>query len=187
MGGEIRAYSKLGTGTTFVVCIPTIALPLDTAQKVDSPSILKRLSEKCLKAVIADDSPFNVNLISDYFSKFGGSAISLAYNGYDAVTKYQECRKANLNTDVVVLDIDMPIMDGKIACERIRQYEKDNKLKPAVIILMSGNCDKEQIDEYIGREKGHRADYFLKKPISFAEFSQAVYNCVITRSHDFEH
>jgi len=176
MGGEIRAYSKPGVGTTFVVCIPTVALPLNPSQKIDIQSIVKCLSEKCIRAVVADDSPFNVNLISDYLSKFWGSAISIAYNGYDAVTKYKECRKANLDIDVVVLDIDMPVMNGKIACEKIRQYEKDNKLKPAMIIFMSGNYDKEQIDAYIGREKGHRADCFSKKPVSFNDFIQAIYN-----------
>ena len=182
MNGQIRVYSKPGIGTTFVVCVPTTALPSDLNQKVDYSSILKRLSEKCLKAIIADDSPFNINLISDYFSKFGGSAVSIAYNGYDAFTKYKNCRSAKGALDVVVLDIDMPVMDGKTACEKIRQYEKDHRLEPVAIILISGNYGKERIDEYIGQGRGQKADCFLKKPVSFNEFSRAVYNCVVKKS-----
>jgi len=189
MGGEIRAYSKPGVGTTFAVCIPTIALPSDPSERVDTPRMMECLSDKNLKAIVADDSPFNVNLISDYFSKFGGSAVSVAYNGLDAFARYRDCCRANLNIDVVVLDIDMPVMDGKAACEKIRQYEKENKLKPVVIILISGNYDKEQMDEFLGREKGHRADCFLKKPVPFNDFSRAVYNCVVMKNnqHGFGH
>jgi len=101
--------------------------------------------------------------------------------GYDAFTKYRDSMKAKIDIDVVTLDIDMPIMDGRMVCDKIRQYEKENKLKPVVIILISGNYDKEQINEYINFSNGggHRADFFLKKPVSFEDFSHAVYNLVI--------
>ncbi len=122
----------------------------------------------------------NVNLISDYLSKFGASVVSVAYNGYDAYMKYRECKANNIDIDVVTLDIDMPIMDGRTVCERIRQYEKEHKLKPVVIILISGNYDKEQIGEYIkGEGENHKADCFLKKPLSFEDFNASVYNLVI--------
>jgi len=176
MNGEIRAYSRLGVGTAFVVCIPTIALPSNTVQRVDTKSIINLLSEKRLKALVADDSPFNVNLVCDYFSKFGASVISIAYNGYDVYMRYRDCRRENIDIDCVILDIDMPEMNGKTACEKIRQYEKENKLKPVVIILISGNYDKEQIEDYVN---GDKADCFLKKPVSFNEFTKAIYHSIV--------
>jgi len=178
MNGEIRAYSKLGTGTTFIVCLPTVSVPLNTVQRADSEVIIKKLKERNLKALIADDSPFNVNLTSDYFSKFGGSVVSTAYNGYDAYMRYKECKRANVNIDLVILDIDMPTMDGRTVCDMIRRYEKENKLKPVMIILISGNYDKEQINEYISPKKGHRADEFIRKPVSSSEFNRAIYNTI---------
>jgi len=181
MDGEIRAYSKIGVGTTFVVCLPAVALPLDDEsglQRASSKSMIARLTERRLKALVADDSPFNVSLISDYLSKFGASVVSVAYNGYDAFMKYKDSRKAHIEIDVVTLDIDMPKMDGKAACEKIRQYEKENNLKPVVIILISGNYDKEQIGDYINGSV-RKADCFLKKPVSFEDFNAAVYNLVI--------
>ncbi len=179
MNGEIQAYSKIGSGTTFVVCLPTTALPLNLQQRANSQSIIAQLTEKKLNAIVADDSPFNVNLTCDYLSKFGASVAGIAYNGYDAFRKYHACKRDNLQIDVVLLDIDMPIMDGRKSCDLIRQFEKENKLKPVVVILISGNYDKEQVDEYISPEKGHKADGFLRKPVSFSEFSRALYNLVV--------
>jgi len=176
MGGEIRAYSKIGTGTTFVVCIPAVAMPVENRPRVNAESVLRQLTEKHLKALVADDSPFNVNLMSNYFSQFGGSTVAGAYNGYDAFMKYKDCMISNTEIDVVILDIDMPIMDGRKVCDNIRQYEKEKGLKPVMIILISGNYDKEQIDEYINNKKGHKADCFLRKPVSLSDFSRAVYN-----------
>jgi len=175
MNGEIRAYSKLGTGTTFIVCLPTVSVPLlNNVQRADSEMILKELREKRLRALIADDSPFNVNLTCDYFEKFGGSVISVAYNGYDAFMRYKEF---NSGIDMVILDIDMPTMDGRTVCDKIRQYERENKLKPVVIILISGNYDREQINDYV--EKGNRADIFLRKPVSCSDFNRSIYNLII--------
>ncbi len=178
MKGEIRAYSKAGVGSTFVVCIPTISLPIDNVQRAGSEFINDQLTAKSLKALVADDSPFNVNLACNYFTEFGASVVSVAYNGYDAFRKYRECKLSNMQLDIVTLDIDMPVMDGRTACDKIRQFERENRLKPTIIILISGNYDKEQIDEYINPEQGHRADYFLRKPVSFTEFSRAIYNLV---------
>jgi len=179
MKGKIRAYSKFNQGTTFVVCIPTISVPISNVQRTDSETILQQLTTKHLKAIVADDSPFNVNLISEYFAKFGASVASVAYNGYDAFMKYKDCKTSHVNIDIIILDIDMPVMDGREACDKIREYEKENRLKPALIILISGNYDKEQIDEYLSPDRGRKADCFLRKPVSFSEFHRAVYSLVV--------
>ncbi len=84
----------------------------------------------------------------------------------------------NGQLDIVTLDIDMPIMDGRTVCDKIREYEKERKLKPVVIILISGNYDKDQVDEYLNPERGHRADYFLRKPVSFLDFTRTTYNLI---------
>jgi len=179
MNGEIRVYSKPRIGTTVVVCIPAVAIPLNRRQRANPLSIINSLTSKHLKGIVADDSPFNVNLMCNYFSQFGASVVSVAYNGSDAFMKYKECRMTNVEIDVVILDIDMPVMDGLKACDKIREYERAHRLKPVLIILMSGNYDLEQIGDYISSERegiGHKADSFLRKPVSFSEFNRAIYN-----------
>jgi len=173
MNGEIRAYSKVGVGSTFILCIPATTVPLSNIQRAGSEVILSQLKQRHLGALVADDSPFNVNLVCNYFAQFGAAVVSVGYNGYDIYRKYKECMSSNIHIDVVTLDIDMPIMGGRQVCDNIRQYEKEHRLEPVVIILISGNYDKKEIEEYINSEK---ANCFLRKPVSFSEFSRAVYD-----------
>jgi len=116
-----------------------------------------------------------VNLICDYFSQFGGSTVSVAYNGYDICTKCKEYIASGVDIYIETLDRDMPIMDGRKVCDSIRQYEKDKRLKPVLINLIVEIMIK---SKYINNEKGYRADCFLRKPVSFSEFIQTVYNLV---------
>jgi len=178
MHGEIRAYSKFGIGSTFIVCIPLSPVPSGNLQRAGSVAVINQLVQKRIKALVADDSPFNVNLICNYFSQFGASVVSVAYNGYDIFTKYKEYMSSGTGIDVVTLDIDMPGMDGRQVCDSIRKYEKENRLRPVVVILISGNSDREQVEEYVNPQRGHKADCFLRKPVSFSDFSRAVYNLV---------
>jgi len=177
MDGEIRAYSKAGVGSTFVICIPTSTVPLSNLQRAGSEAIIRQLSQKHLKVLVADDSPFNVNLICNYFAQFEASVKAVAYNGYDIFLKYRQEISAGIQIDVLALDIDMPIMDGRQVCDSIRRYEKENGLQPVIILLISGNYDREQIEEYLNSEK---ANGFLRKPVSFSEFSLAVFELVVT-------
>jgi len=182
MNGEIRAYSKFHKGTTFVVCIPTISVPSSHIQRADSEFMFQQLSTRHLKAMVVDDSPFNVNLTCNYFAKFEASVVSVAYNGYDGFLKYKECRIKHIDINVVTLDIDMPVMDGRTACDKIREYERENRLRPALIIFISGNTDEEQVEEDLNPEGGRRADYFLRKPVSFSDFQRAVYSLIFRTS-----
>jgi len=176
MNGDIRAYSKLGKGTTFIVCIPTVTAPTRTSDWYLSkslPSMLDSISKQSFCCVVADDSPLNVVMICSFLNKLAVEIASTANNGYDAYVKYKESREAGKTIDIVTLDIDMPKMDGKTVCQKIREFEGERELTPAVIILISGNYDQEQVNDCLGREK--RADYFLKKPLTFEEFSSAIY------------
>ena len=130
--------------------------------------------------ISADDSPFNANLIYHDLSQFETSGVSTVYNGRDAFLKYKECKVNHADIDIVTLDIGVPVMDGRIACDKIREYEREHKMKPTIVILISGNYDKEQIGDYLNPpNKGHLADCFLRKPVSFSEFHRAVYSLVI--------
>jgi len=180
MKGDIRGYSKSNVGATFVVCIPTVTIQSNHILAADTQisTIQKQLSSKNLKALVADDSPFNVNLICSFFAKTCSIVSGIANNGQDAYLKYIELVEAGTPVDIVALDIDMPIMSGKVACEKIRQYEREKCLRPAVIMLISGNYDEQHLTELLKKGKNNKADCFLRKPLLFEEFCWAVFQCI---------
>jgi len=177
MNGDVRVYSKQKVGTTFVVCIPTTALATESRSQgsIQTESIISFLKDKNLNTIIADDSPFNVNLVSSFSSKLGLKVIATASNGLMAYQKYVAMSKAQQHIDIVTLDIDMPIMDGKMACQKIREYEKLNNLKPSIIILISGNYEEQHINNLLDCHSGRKADCFLKKPLLYEEFCWTIY------------
>ncbi len=63
----------------------------------------------------------------------------------------------------------MPIMTGKDAAKKIREYENSKRLNPCVIIILSANCSQTEILECKSLEGKIRADEFLKKPVFINE------------------
>src|SRR5260221_14436109 len=72
--------------------------------------------------------------------------------------------------DAVLMDIQMPVMDGLEATRRIRAWERAEGRRRAPIVIVSANCLKEHVDA--GRAAG--ADSHLNKPIAAAELLGAL-------------
>ena len=177
MNGDIRAYSKLETGSTFIICIPTSSVVNGSSDQLNRSQSMRiqRINQKKLNALVADDSPLNVNMICDFFKKISANVVETASNGLEAYNKYKHSIETGVIIDIVTLDINMPKMNGKMACQKIRDYEKLKGLRPTTIMLISGNYDAEQMKKSLGRSSKGGADCFLRKPILFEEFSLAVY------------
>ena len=67
------------------------------------------------KILIVDDEPDIVNLLRDYF-EINGYNVMTACNGKEAL------KKAELQPDIILLDINMPDIDGLSVCKRIRDF-----------------------------------------------------------------
>jgi PAS domain S-box-containing protein len=108
-----------------------------------------------LNILLVDDSQDNRLLVEIFLSKTGHKLTS-AENGKIAVEQFKT-RKFNL----VLMDMHMPVMDGYTATREIRNWEKEQDLKPAWIIALTANALKE--DEQKSLEAG--CDEHLTKPI----------------------
>jgi len=179
MGGQIRAFSKPKIGSTFVICIPTTALPMQaqSEQQINNirANLIPKLRAKGFTTIVADDSAFNVSLVCNFYSKIGVEVLATASNGQVVYDKYLEIMKKNRRIDIITLDIDMPIMNGKEVCEKIREYERENGLKRSIIILISGNYEEEDMHNLLSKENKNRPNCFLKKPLVFEELYWTVY------------
>lgn len=107
------------------------------------------------KILVAEDNEANQELIKIILSKYG-LEFEIVNNGIDAVELYKTNRY-----DLILMDEQMPQMDGTEAVENIRKFEEENTLKHIPIVALTANVLKG------AKEKGLSCGYdaFLGKPI----------------------
>ncbi len=104
-----------------------------------------------LSILLAEDNPDNRRLATIYLEK-AGYQVTKAENGSEAVSKSQ-----NFQYDLILMDIEMPVMDGFEATRNIRQYETDTDLEHIPIIALTAHaiqgyrekCIAQGMDDYI--------------------------------------
>lgn len=149
LGGNISLESKVNYGTTFHVAIPyrISTEPIQDSKK-DSVNPEDLLSKKIL---IAEDHPVNQILISSILDNWN-LKYDLVENGLQAVEQVEKN-----HYDIILMDIQMPEMDGIEATQRIKSSEKNQSLP---IIALTANAIKGDSTNY--KSKG-MIDY-LSKP-----------------------
>ncbi|MCE7060239.1 ATP-binding protein [Dyadobacter sp. CY343] len=153
-GGKISVTSVLGVGSEFTVRIPLKIT--EHSSRIEAKPLAKLKLQADLrdkKLLIADDTKMNLILISRIMDKLGAT-YDLAENGQQAFDLFE------INTyDLVITDIDMPVMDGVELTKRIRSHQSSTKAGLPVIGF-TGYTEEEKL-------AGYRAvgmDEILPKP-----------------------
>jgi len=155
LGGDIRVESEVGRGSEFVVTIPldvpSAASAVAAAGKeklADAGSIGRR------RILLAEDTPVNQRLGQLLLSKLGHDVI-LAEDGFKAVDAFLREKP-----DLILMDMQMPEMDGLEATQRIRKLEKEGGTGSHVpIVALTANamqsdrtrCIDAGMDDYIAK------------------------------------
>jgi len=132
MGGDIRVYSKEGLGTTFV-----FYLPVTTAYLAQSPTCPMGRPRDRVKALVVDDFAFNRDLHRLILEREGVQVV-MACNGVEAVEKFIKHEEQKDGFDFVLMDVQMPEMDGFTAAKKIRDWEKMKGGSQTRICFVSG-------------------------------------------------
>ena len=174
MNGEVRVFSAKEKGSCFIVCLPVDTVRDENEHLRDTESLKAIISAKNLTAMIVDDAPFNHLILTNFFEKLGIRVTDIAANGLEAVQKYSQRARNGDRPHIVAMDLDMPIMDGKQASQKIREFEAVQGLIPCFLGIVSGNCSESEITECMNKHGQVKADTFLKKPTTIEELLRAI-------------
>ena len=156
MGGEITLESQVGWGSLFEVVLP-IEL---SDENVHTPK--RNKNDTVLfegRVLVAEDNEANQELIRMTLERYG-LKVTVVGDGSEAFEHVKEH-----HYDLVLMDEQMPIMNGSDAVEKIRSFEHDNALGAIGIVALSANVIKG------AREKALECGYnaFMGKPFDMDE------------------
>jgi CheY-like chemotaxis protein len=172
--GDLTAVRKLGVEGYLVKPIKraelreAINLALRRApEQPEAPAPVRpqvREEQRPLRILLVDDSADNRLLVEAYLRKCPYQ-LDLAENGEVAVEKFKAA-----TYDLVLMDMQMPVMDGYNATRTIRQWESQSGLKPTPIIALTAFALKEEVNKSL--DTGCNAH--LTKPIKKAILLEAI-------------
>ena len=146
MGGRITVHSKPGAGTQFCVRLPLQPAQLASFQP-DTPVPATEHAPASMagrRVLIAEDHAINQQLILAMAKSLQLDAV-LVENGAEAVDAIVNAEKSARMFDAVLMDMQMPEVDGLEACRRLRRLGYDAATLP--IIALTANCYPEDVAE----------------------------------------
>jgi CheY-like chemotaxis protein len=162
MGGKIKLDSKLGLGTTVTFHVPAMIeeeASYNVSQAQPQPAARQRDAEGPLKVLLVEDIPMNVEIASAMLHRLS-CAVTVSENGKDAI------RKATENSfDLILLDIQMPDIDGITVAKHIR---KAGITTP--IVALTAHVMAHEIAEF----KASGMNGHLSKPVIFDQLKSEI-------------
>lgn len=168
MGGAIRLDSEPGCGSTFVVTLPLV-------RTGEAPAIVTPIDEggrpadlMPLRILAAEDNPVNQLVLQTLLQQMGVEPTVVA-DGREALAAFEAG-----DWDLVLMDVQMPVMDGVSAAASIRALESRRKSGRTPIIALTANVMAHQVQAY----RAGGMDRVVAKPISPAALYDAIEACL---------
>ena len=178
MGGTIHVESTPGKGTRFEV---VLEFPIDAeADTVQEAQVLPEEAEETsplsgMKFLCAEDNAINAEIL-ELLLESKGAHCKIYPNGQEIVDAFASVKPGEY--DMILMDVQMPVMDGLEATRRIRNGE--NPLgKTIPILAMTANAFLEDMQK--SKEAG--MDVHLSKPVDIAALEQTVKHFRVTPPH----
>lgn len=164
MGGKLEVRSELGRGSSFVLYIPFAVGVPETAADVSIS--LQRLSLAGMSVLVAEDNKVNQAVIAALLRKLGVQ-VELVEDGEAVIAALNAPDK---NFQLILMDCEMPCMDGFTATKAIRDYEQKLHRPYMPVIAMTAHGS----EEFVARGKPAGMDDYLPKPIDLATLIKAL-------------
>jgi signal transduction histidine kinase/ActR/RegA family two-component response regulator len=172
MDGELDAESEPGGGAIFILTLPMpraeVAIPGPAAsESADDPdeSLFRdcapdvaahAAASRTRRVLLADDHPTNRKVI-ELFLQAADIELVMTENGAEAFERFRE-----QSFDCVLMDMQMPVMDGLTATREIRLHEATHGLSRTPVVMLTANA----MPEHVAAAASAGADRHLSKPIN---------------------
>jgi PAS domain S-box-containing protein len=167
MGGRIGVRSAEGAGSTFHFNAPM----QQASQQQVAAQARAQMPLRALNILLVEDHPINQMLAVRMLER-GGHRVTVAGSGLEGVQRWRELRP-----DVVLMDLQMPVMDGLEATRRIREAEASERLPRTPIIAMTANAFAEDRQACLAAGM----DAYLSKPAKAEALYAALSDVTSTR------
>jgi signal transduction histidine kinase/CheY-like chemotaxis protein len=180
LGGDITVDSVKGKGSTFTVSVATGNMsgvewlqssPTPKQELTDEPKRVIDLPLSGGRILLAEDGLDNQRLIAFHLTRAGAN-VEIANNGLIAMEKALTASRAGMGFDIVLMDIEMPEMDGLTATRNLRESRYDGKIVALTAHAMAGDRDR-------CLEAG--CDDYLTKPINKQKLIEMCTQSVLAR------
>jgi signal transduction histidine kinase/ActR/RegA family two-component response regulator len=168
MGGRIDARAVLGRGAIFQVDLP---LPRARAVEDVAADEGEEISLEGLRVLVAEDHPTNQKVVEIILQPFD-VVLTMVEDGQAALDAFTPGA-----FDVILMDMQMPVMDGLTATRQIREREAAAGAPPVLLIMLTANA----MEEHVAAAKGAGADQHLSKPVRPQQLLEAVARARMTR------
>ncbi|RAK59017.1 hybrid sensor histidine kinase/response regulator [Phenylobacterium hankyongense] len=157
MGGEVTLTSVLNHGSTFTLSLPLARAPAGTAEAVAAADA-EEADCTGLRILAAEDNPMNQQVLKTLLDQLGVE-LTVVGDGAQAVEAH-----ATVEFDVILMDVQMPVMDGPTAARAIRANEAATGRRTPILAL-TANAMTHHADEYLAAGM----DGLVAKPIQLGQ------------------
>lgn len=163
MGGELNVTSQLGQGSEFQLLVP---LPSERPRNSSAEDAVSQSVLRQLIVLVAEDNVVNQRVIRGLLEKLGHKII-MTTNGDEIVASRQQ---SDQPADLILMDCEMPEMDGYQATRLIRDYEQKHQLPRLPIVALTAHA----LEEVRHRCLDAGMDDFLTKPVSTRQLEKVL-------------
>lgn len=165
MRGDIWVDSTLGKGTAvhFTIDMPPFDGHEPCLYDPAHNQQAERLSTLARHILVVEDVRINALLLHRKLTEFGHT-VDIAINGQEALERYQKN-----HYDLILMDVQMPILDGISATREIRRLE-EGRINPVPVVAVTANCSESVTSQC--RKSG--MDDVIAKPIDFDELEPLI-------------
>ncbi|MCB2081264.1 MAG: response regulator [Rickettsiales bacterium] len=154
MGGNVGVESTVGIGSVFWFQIPLEEAELQSVTSIETLDMLGHsVTAGSARVLLVEDHPINQVFANKLLSKLGFAHIDVAANGQEALH-----RMSHNAYDIVLMDCQMPEMDGYEATRAIREIEKEASRRTPIIAMTANamvgdreKCLKTGMDDYLSK------------------------------------